>query len=101
MIPFEPQHPYTALKLPLRWNNGIQLQMILPYHLGLDHEVGIDFLSMTGLVRKVNRGNLHCTVVVQAEWANIVVEQHLSEILDTVNKPVVSQSRFFFKPLTN
>lgn len=68
-------------------------KMILPYHLGLDHEVGIDFLSMTGLVRKVNSRNLHCTVVVQAEWANFVVEQHLSEMLDTVNKPVVSQSR--------
>ena len=70
--------------------NGIE-QTYLPYLLGFEQDGGIDFLCMTGLIKRGHSRNQLAAVVVTAEWDKFIDEQNLGDIMETINKTSISR----------
>ena len=63
--------------------------------LGFEHEVGLQFLAGTGLI-KSSRGEHPSYSVVQVEWERFIVEEKLQDIMESVNRTSVGRSKFYF-----
>ena len=63
--------------------------------LGYEHNVGLEFLVGTGLIKRVSQVTPSYAVV-QAEWDRFIVEEKLQEIMETVNRTSVMRSKYYF-----
>ncbi len=57
----------------------------LTYVLGLKHSVGIEFLCSAGLLKVGHSRNPNATVVVTSEWEKFIVEEQLTDLVESVN----------------
>jgi hypothetical protein len=65
--------------------NG-EMQTCLTHFLGFQHSVGVEFLCTIGLLKVGNSRNPHSTVVVPSEWEKFIIEEQISEIVETINR---------------
>ncbi len=72
------------------------MKTCLTHFLGFDHSVGIEFLYLTGLLKIGNSRNPQATVVIQSEWEKFIVEEHLFDLVETLNRTAVSGKRYYF-----
>ena len=68
----------------------------MSYYLGFEHNIGIQFLCSTGLLKIGNSRNSNSVSVVKAEWDKFIVEEQLSDFTETVNITSVSNKRYYF-----
>ena len=61
------------------------MKTCLTQFLRFHHSVGIEFLCLTGLLKVGNSRNPQATVVIQSEWEKFIVEEHLFELVETLN----------------
>jgi hypothetical protein len=65
--------------------------------LGFEHSVGLQFLMVTGLIKKGNPKHQDAYAVLQGEWEKFAVEQNLSDIIETsATATYVNRSRHYF-----
>ena len=87
------EHPWwVSLHAPV---NG-EMQTCLTHFLGFQHSVGVEFLCTTGLLKVGNSRNPHSTVVVPNEWEKFIIEERISEIVETINITAVAGKRYYF-----
>jgi hypothetical protein len=67
----------------------------LTYLLGFEHEVGLQFLAGTGLLKHGTQ-NAPSFSVVQDEWDKFILEENLSNIMETVNRTSVARKKYYF-----
>ncbi len=58
----------------------------LTYLLGVEHQVGLEFLCSTEQLKCGTTKNAQPFSVVKAEWDKFIMEENLDEILETVNR---------------
>jgi hypothetical protein len=68
----------------------------LSYLLGFEHQVGLEFLYSTGLVKKGNRRSPLSCAVVLAEWDKFIAEENLQDVMEMVNKTTVDHKKYYF-----
>ena len=69
----------------------------MTYLLGFDHQVGLEFLLVTGLIKKGSIRNPLGYSVLPNEWENFVIEENLKEVMETtVTVTSVDRSRYYF-----
>ncbi len=69
----------------------------LTYLLGFQHDVGIEFLCSTGLVKKGYSNNPDAYVIVKGEWNKFIYEQNISNITETISHTTVSKQVLVYK----
>jgi hypothetical protein len=66
------------------------------YLLGFKEDVGIKFMRAAGLVKVGHSRNPNAIVVIKDEWERFMVEQKLSDTMETVNQSYVDRDRLLF-----
>ena len=66
------------------------------YLLGFKEDVGIEFMRAAGLVKVGHSRNPNAIVVIKDEWERFMVEQKLSDTMETVNQSYVDRDRLLF-----
>ena len=69
----------------------------MTYLLGFNHQVGLEFLLVTGLIKKGSIRNPLGYSVLPNEWENFVIGENLKEVMKTtVTVTSVDRSRYYF-----
>ena len=75
--------------------NGIE-NTCLTHLLGFRHEVGVDFLSSIGLLRRGHSRSPSAITVVNSAWDKFIEEEQLGDIMETITKSTVSCTKYYF-----
>jgi hypothetical protein len=78
---------WVSIVLPV---NG-DLKTTLTSLLGFEHQLGLEFLCSTGLLKSGTKPNSFS--VVYEEWELFVVQEKLQKIMETINRTSVSRSK--------
>jgi len=79
---------WVSIVSPVNGDQSTTLTSVL----GFEHQVGLDFLAGTGLLKLGNPS--YC--VVQAEWEKFLLEHNLQDIMETDNRSSVMHSKHYF-----
>jgi hypothetical protein len=79
---------WVSIVSPVNGDQSTTLTSVL----GFGHQIGLDFLAGTGLLKRGNPS--YC--VVQAEWEKFILEHNLQDIMETVNWSSVIHSKYYF-----
>jgi hypothetical protein len=75
---------WVSIVSPVNGDQSTTLTSVL----GFGHQIGLDFLAGTGLLKRGNPS--YC--VVQAEWEKFILEHNLQEFINNGNKTKLSHS---------
>ncbi len=67
----------------------------LTYLLGFEHEVGLEFLVGTELLKHETQ-NTPSFSVMQAEWDKFRFEENLDNMMEAVNRTSLSRNKYYF-----
>jgi len=63
--------------------------------LGFEHDIGLQFLVGTGLIKRLG-GDKPCYTIVQNEWEKFILKENLQDVIESVNWMSVMRSKYYF-----
>jgi hypothetical protein len=63
--------------------------------LGFEHDIGLQFLVGTGLIKRLGRDK-PCYTIVQNEWEKFILEENLQDVMESINQTSVMRSKYYF-----
>jgi hypothetical protein len=64
----------------------------MDYLLGLENQIGLEFLYCKGLVKK--GAKVHCVpAAVLVDWDKFITDENLKDIMEMVNKPTADHKK--------
>jgi hypothetical protein len=87
---------WISIVRPVKGDQSTTLSSLLGY----EHEVGLEFLVGTGLLRRGNQSNASYAMV-KKEWDMFIVENDLQDIMEGVNQTSVDHLKTLFGNYVN